>query len=264
MKILHRISVSVNRSIKSKLSEFGITVGDGFQSFEIDESAPVWNELSKLIVEWQAVDMIYTKYTATELRNAPYLRIIPSWHWEYPQPEDNFEYLSTTYDLTSFYTSSGIGKKQKAPFNIRGEPRWGKKHILQLNWVFDEFFTMPEIWKDVFRPFGIEALPVMDIRTGAELKTITQLKSQGQAKSKLQLEGYPFEVCEESKKRKYQPVSRGFFPKLIKECDKHYFFSQEYFGSGADAHKAVLISNSLYMQIKKHKLKGISFEPVES
>jgi len=69
-----------------------------------------------------------------------------------------------------------MGLVQKAPFRMRGEPKWGTKHILQMNWVFDEFFVRIEVWDKVFRKFGIEKLPVVQHKTDKPLESVVQLK----------------------------------------------------------------------------------------
>jgi hypothetical protein len=53
-------------------------------------------------------------------------------HFGYPQPEDGW--LEATYSSTCL--RCGIHGSQRAPFRFRSEPKPGRSHFLQLNWVF--------------------------------------------------------------------------------------------------------------------------------
>ena len=57
---------------------------------------------------------------------------------------------------------------------MKGEPRWGRRSVLQLNWVFDEYSATPEVWNAVFRPIGVESMPVLG-RRGKVLTTVVQM-----------------------------------------------------------------------------------------
>ena len=45
-----------------------------------------------------------------------------------------------------------IGAKQVSPFRMKESPNWGRRSILQMNWLFDEYFVKPEVWNAVFQP----------------------------------------------------------------------------------------------------------------
>jgi hypothetical protein len=261
MKITHRISLSVDKKIKKTLSSIGIEIEFGFVSFEIDEDNSGWLKLEPLIQEWQAVDIIKTKFTKSELDKVKYLKLSANWHWGYPQPDDDFGYLNESYDLSKYSSISGIGKVQKAPIRIKGEPKWGKKNILQLNWLFDIFFVQPDIWKSVFKSFKIEAMPVIDHKKNTALKTILQLVPQGMVE--LNLTGYPKEICPDTGIEKYSPITKGYFPSIDGENDLDFAQSKEFFGSGHSAFRATIISASLYRKLVENKIKGISFTPLQ-
>ena len=218
--------------------------------------------MAGLLKDWRAVDVVTTVATNRELDDAPFLKVDPAWHWDYPQPDDDSGYLQSTYELATYCPECGVGAVQKAPFRLKSEPKWGKKSLLQINWVFDVYFVLPEVWRTVFDPFGVGAMPVLNHQTGAELKTVLQLTPQGNASADLELKDAPFEVCSKTGARKYQPICRGCFPSLKGPCDLHYFVSREYFGSGASANKAVIVSRLLGKRIREAKLKGVSFIPL--
>jgi hypothetical protein len=236
--------------------------------FDIDESDPAWDELRQLVPEWSAEDgcdpenfgIAHTEFSSAELKLATYLKI-GAWLHGYPQPEDDFGYRKATYDLSDFCSACGIGKKQIAPFRMKGEPKWGTRHILQMNWVFDQFFVRPEVWNDVFEPFGIGFRQVVNHRNGADLTSVVQLDITARVQTRCM--NNPSEDCPACGRKKYFPVTRGMFPAIDEIAPAHAAKSIEYFGSGASAWNAVLISARLFQAIQKARLKGAVFTPVE-
>lgn len=53
-------------------------------------------------------------------------------------PDYKAGYLMTTYGGTGCGVC-GVGQLQKAPFSMRAEPKWGRRHMMQLNWVADDW-----------------------------------------------------------------------------------------------------------------------------
>ncbi|HSP78312.1 MAG TPA: hypothetical protein VLQ93_07270 [Myxococcaceae bacterium] len=192
MQIIHRISIDSTPEIRRELATMGIVVGaSGLVTFEIDEAYDSWPALQSWIARRDAFDLISTNFSKKEIAEARWLELEPDWHHGYPQPgEDHFGYWEATYDVADFCERCGIGLKQKAPFQMKAEPRWGRRGILQLNWVFDEFFVTPEVWSAIFRPHGIGCRPVLNTK-GAELKTVVQLVVQEGVKT----EGLEAERC---------------------------------------------------------------------
>jgi hypothetical protein len=261
MQIIHRISIASSPEIRSELAAMGVVVGaSGLVTFEVDESHEAWPELQSWIVRRNAVDIVSTKFSKPELANARWLSLEPSWHHGYPQPdEDRFGYREATCDVAEFCTQCGIGLKQKAPFRMRAEPKWGRNGILQLHWVFDEFFVTPEVWSSVFHPNGVGCQPVLDLK-GSELKTVVQLVIQDEVG--VVVEGLATERCARCGRLKSLPVTRGAFPPLANEPSVRMAKTQEYFGSGASAHRGVLISQEVARALAAEKLRGASVRPV--
>lgn len=277
MKFIHNVSIVDKPQRREVLSSLGIKF---FASeppvsplliFYIAESDPAWEQLCELIPRWNVEDgkdpndlgWVGTKFSKKDLEAASFLQIF-AWHHGYPMPDDDFGYLKATYDLTDYCTECGIGKHQIAPFRMKGEPKWGKRHILQLNWVFDEFFVLPEVWERVFQPFGVGCRPVIHHRSGQELQTVVQIDIAATAASTLQIaENQPSEVCTSCDRRKYLPISKGPFPSLVEEPTEPMLKTQEYFGSGASAWRAVIVSSALFQVVKEHKVKGVDFIPCD-
>jgi hypothetical protein len=249
--------------MQSELSEFGIDVPLGFASFDIDESAASWKPVERKIQEWGAVDVITTQFNATELSEAPFLKMIPTWHWDYPQPEAKRGFWAATYNVNHLCPKCGCGAIQVSPFKIKGEPVWKKNHILQLNWVFGVFFCLPDIWQNIFKPFNVSQMEVLEYPTSKLLRSIVQVIPQGAITCGAKLEQYRSSICSRCGTKKYLPISRGFFPAEIPdETPLHYFTSEEWFGSGASGHHAIFVSQSLYRSITNAKLAGMTFAPI--
>lgn len=263
MQIIHRISISSTPQIRSELGTLGVAIGEsGFVTFEVDESDIVWPSLQGWIAKRRAIDVITTKFSKQELADAVWLELTPDWHHGYPQPNElDFGYREATYDLTHYCERCGIGMKQKAPFQMKVEPKWGRRSILQLNWVFDEYFVTPEVWENVFSPHGIECRPVVNTK-GRELKTVVQLVAHEEVG--IVTDGLAKEdaACSSCGRTKYLPVARGPFPGLTSEPSTTMVKTKDYFGSGASAYQGVLISRAVGRTLMANNVRGASLRPV--
>jgi len=272
MKLVHRIGLRISGEQRRELEALGVAVpagialpgaGDPLVAFEVDEDHPSWPALQARFEEWKASDTVTTEFSKDEVHTARWLALTPEWHHGYPQPDEHeFGYREATYDLTSYCGQCGAGMTQKAPFQMKGEPRWGKKGILQLNWVLDEFFTKPDIWANVFEPHGVSRRLVMNTR-GAELQTAVQLVVHEEID--IQTEGLDFEVaaCSACGRTKYLPPTRGRIPALVNEPSSAIARTRQYFGSGASAHKKVLVSQALARELVASRVRGVSLWPVD-
>ncbi|WP_205525582.1 hypothetical protein [Pyxidicoccus trucidator] len=233
--------------------------GDSLLAFDVDEEHQNWGALSSLFQRWRASDVTRTEFTKKEIDSARWLEI-GAWHHGYPQPaEDVFGYRQATYDLTDWCEKCGIGMKQKAPFQMKGEPKWGRNAIMQLVWIYGELFVTPDVWNRVFEPAHVECRPVLNTK-GAELKTVVQLVVQTTAS--IITEGLPAEQCERCGRTKYLPITRGPFPALRDTPVGSMLRTAEYFGSGAQADQHVLMSQDLARSLAKSGVRGASLKPV--
>jgi hypothetical protein len=271
MKVVHRIAFRATGSQRRELEALGVNLpagiampggGDPFVAFDIAEEQPNWSELRVLLQRWGGSEgQTRTEFSKKELESARWLEI-GAWHHGYPQPdEDIFGYRQATYDLTDWCEQCGIGKRQRAPFQMKGEPKWGKNGILQLTWIYDELFVTPEVWSSVFKPYGIGCRPVTDIK-GTELKTVVQLVIEEEVG--IVTDGLASERCGKCGGVKYLPVTRGPFPMLAEEPHRAIGRTKEYFGSGGQADKRVLISWELARSLAGAKVRGASLTPVDS
>ena len=271
MKIVHRIGFAASEAQRRALEALGVRMPPGiempgggipFIAFDVAEEHPNWNEVRSLLLQWDVSEgFVRTEFTNREIAAARWLEL-GAWHHGYPQPkEEEFGYLAATYDLSDYCPDCGTGKKQNAPFQMKGEPRWGRRGILQLNWVFDEYFVTPAVWSSVFEPHGIGCRPVLN-RKLAELKTVVQLVVEEQAEIKVA--GLPSQTCGRCGRVKYLPHTRGFFPPLVNEPEAAMAKTSAVFGDGASAHHAVLVSQNIARALSARKVKGASFKPVDA
>lgn len=271
MKVVHRIAFRATGSQRRELEALGVKLpagvampggGDPFVAFDIAEEQPNWSELRVLLQRWGVSEgQIRTEYSKKEIETASWLEI-GAWHHGYPQPdEDVFGYRQATYDLTDWCEQCGIGKSQKAPFQVKGEPKWGRNGILQLIWIYDELFVTPEVWSSVFKPHGIGRRPTTDTKA-IELKTVVQLVIEEEVG--IVTDGLASERCGKCGRVKYLPVTRGPFPALAEEPTQAIARTREYFGSGGQADQRVLISQELARSLVGEKVRGASMTPVNS
>lgn len=264
MKIFHRISEKATSQILETLASLEIVVVPDTLNlirFEIDESDERWPAVQQWMAAHGITDSIRTTFSHGEISSAKWLGLDPQWHYGYPQPnEDEFGYLTATYDLSDYCDQCGIGKVQQAPFQMRGEPKWGRRSVLQLNWVFDEFFATPDVWARIFNSFGVACRPVYNAQ-GQKLQTVVQLVVADQVHvSTRRLEGYRCELCG---LMKYHPFTKGVFPALTTTPASPMVKTHEFFGSGARAWRATIISQEIRTALKKAGVRGVDFTPVE-
>jgi len=261
MQLIHRISISSSPEIRAELARIGIVAdANGLVSFELDESHESWPMLQRWIADRKPIDIIVTKFSKQELTHASWLELVPDWHYGYPQPnEDVFGYRGVTYNLSDYCLQCGTGLKQKAPFQMKAEPKWGRNGIFQLNWVFDEYFVTPEVWANIFESHGINCRPVLNTK-GAELKSVVQLVISEEVD--IDTDGLLQEKCTTCGRVKYLPITRGKFPPLMSKPIGHIVKTKQYFGSGASANKRVLISQDITQALLAENVRGASMRPV--
>ena len=259
MKIFRRIAVGGTPAVAAELKALGFDVpSDQFFAFLIDEADPKWPAVERWYASYRTGPALTeTRFSAAELNNARSLHLSPSWHWSYPLPDEDFGYRETTYGGSSRCPSCGIGLVQSAPFTLRGEPKWGSRNILQINWVFGEYFVTPQLWSEVFAPFGIKSREVLS-RKGTPLQSVVQLVIEQVVD--LDMTCREGSVCPTCGIEKFESVTRGFRPEPLQPVAS-IAHSSQWFGSGHSANHTVLVSPELRSALLAAKAKGASFEP---
>ena len=133
MRIFHRLCVNQDR--RPEFLRAGLDLNDHIDKKDLDsfvvvrisEADPRWPAISKLITRRHELDIVDTELDAEELNCARFVRFCSTSWTGFPEPSDDNSYLTVTYDLTAYCTECGAGGRQKAPFRILREPRWGRR-----------------------------------------------------------------------------------------------------------------------------------------
>jgi len=253
-----------------------------FAVYDITEDDPRWPQVAVAIARYQEIaaairglpiipganegDRVWTEFTEEEKELAPFLTM-GAWYHGYPQPDqfkadapsrvDKLPYLRGTYDFSEACDSCWTGRKQVAPFRMKKSPAWGRRSILQLEWVTEEFFVKPEVYESTFRPFGIASRPVLLHKTGTKLETVVQLVIDSIVD--VHVQGIPIQrVCSSCGEKQYQRSCRGF-PPSPSVTNAAVFKSRQYFNGS----RRVYVSNALYQKMVAAELKGGEFDPCD-
>ena len=114
---------------------------------------------------------------------------------------------------------------------LKKSPNWGRRSILQMNWLFDEYFVKPEVWNAIFQPLGINCRRVLLHGTGQELESVLQLHIPKLVPLQMDSNAFEYERCMFCDRKKYKHVT-GFFPGP-QTTDFPFFKSVQYFGTGS-------------------------------
>lgn len=178
--MFHRVSFQSNASLQSEFKRLGFQIPErGLATLMVSEEHSAWASVDEIQRGLHAVDAVETKFLEADLEAADWLEILPEWQCGYPGPRsDEFGYKQHTYDLSDYCPDCGIGLEQRRAFAFEREPKWGSQSLLQLNWIFDEIFATPELWRSVFEPLGVQAIPVENT-VGGTLDSVVQLAISG-------------------------------------------------------------------------------------
>lgn len=269
MEVFHHYGIKLLSDADRKaFSEVGIELEPGaripngpiFVGLDIGELDKRWPSAQAVIQRYKITEFFFTKFSEPELDGARALCMLGQSQRGYPQPEENFGFLAETYDLTDYCSRCGNGYRQNRPFRVKSVPVL-KRNVMQLNWVFDEFFVARDVWTEVFRPMGIDCWPVILHKSGKEIESVVQLKIV----QRVQLHTKPMDGtgCKDCGRSKIPLDLRGFSPAPM-EMPAAICRSAEGFGAGRAAFNRVMISDSLYRRIKQAKLRGVQFYPSDS
>jgi hypothetical protein len=266
MELFHHFSLRVaSESAAREFSDIGIelqrgpqnTYGSSVASIDIGERDERWITVREIAEKYKITEFVTTKFSEEEINAADTLCIFATSGRGYPEPSKDLGFLAASYDLSTFCAKCGTGLRQINPLRINFKPNL-KRSIMQLNWIFDEFFVAREVWTEVFEPFGIGYWPVVLDRTGEEIESVVQLKISHYVD--LILDEASATVCPTCGRTKTRMNVRGFCP-MPTSILAPIFKSTQYFGSDASAFNRVLVASSLYKEIKKDRLRGVVFYP---
>jgi hypothetical protein len=248
------------------------------------ERDPLFRQIERLVAENDFYVQTGVRFSERERRSADWLcaRVSES---QYPQPEDPFRYKQVTYDLASYCWRCGIGARQTEPFRLARDLRLKRSHFMGLHWVFDEIFVRPTV-RSVFENEKITGTaychPVYS-RSGHEIANLLQLQIEILPHAGLVTDGLVSETCQAGKPQ-VCPTAGRVYPADYPFCGRTKYNyptrdairfrreslvrapdiakSQEYLGSGGNAHRLILVSRKLADVMDRHDLPGMVLTPV--
>ena len=271
MEIWHRITFGHKDDIDATIESLNVKheksplpSGGYLIHIDISESDVRWSQIATLAQQKGAVNIYNTKFTAEEILNAEWIRIIPMFEQGYPQPEEGWEQI--TYE--SECSKCGAGYRQKAPFRLAKEPRLGKQNFLCLYWTYTTFCT-PKVLEvlQTLKIRGYEVWEAIIHRTNQPSKVVSQLVFPSVAGPGLaEVDKLQPETCSGCGTIKYASHLRGYM-RLKREAvrsDVDTLLTHEWFGSGGQSgFREILISNRLAKIILEKGWHGVALKPVE-
>lgn len=238
--------------------------------FEIADSDPLFEEVSKFMLNYDINPQIRLEYSKKELTEARYLHIWLRRYSGYPQPEAidvKNSYINYTFDIKNFCTKCGSGLVQNDSFYLKKSFNIDKIRFGGVYWVYDTFFITTEL-RDLFAKekfTGIEFVPVKNIKTKQIVDNIVQLKINEIFPAKLKYDIEKIIDCKQcGQKRDVMKMDSEVITSkdVQKNLDKDFYLSQEFHGDGFLCCKSVLISNRVYKFLIDNKIKNICAEPI--
>ncbi len=267
MRLNHYVVLTASEALVEELHHFGIAVEAGhLSSFTMYRDDPCWHRVHELLADSDATIREISEYSEQEYLQSRYLRVRSGKEGGYPQPEQDSGWKKATYDLSRYCSACGTHAKQVNPFQMIGEPKFGRSDVVSLGWVHDQLFVRTEIWERVFEPFGIESLPVLRHTTQLPLETVVQLEIDEISPFPLDAQDkWESSVCSVCGQKKNCGSPRTpFFPHFAGNPKGHLFRTQEVFGAGWTSVRAVVCSNELYRATVSAGVRGFQFEPQET
>lgn len=298
MKINHRIALRHDDPFWREIDRLGLDYDRGdpdnvlrlaISVLNVTEDQPEWPGVERLVARYcPGPHSVSNVFTQVELDTAEWLQLWASGHHGYPQPEEDFGYQEVTYDLSDYCPHCGIGGVQKAPFHLRAEFKASHSQILQLNWVFDEFFLREEA-RDGLRSAAITGIDYMSPllhKNGRQSERVAQMVVNTKLPPALDPIGFQPVTCKPQNEEWHTtPRLRPSEAEKVLYCGRvkyHYMHkgpyrfdnnafagapdvvkSHEWFGRGASAHRLVIVSQRFRQAIVTAKWRGVTFEPIE-
>ncbi|MFN8414377.1 MAG: hypothetical protein U0Z26_18495 [Anaerolineales bacterium] len=232
--------------------------------FDMYESNNLWPEIADLISIYKPTDIVDTFFSDEEIKNATWLRLVPSFEQGYPEPKPQWPIKQETHELICKKCAI---RRQTGSFRISKEPKLKDNFFMTLV-SCGEIFAVPEVFKEFSKNSfsGYEASDVLNHKTGLPSPMIKQIQILDFANPGLiEDENTQFVDCENCSTRKYLSHMRGMMQVRKKAFtgQSDFLLSHEWFGSGLIAYHECFISNRVGRLILNNKWKGVRLKPVK-
>ena len=270
----HNISYKYKEDLKCVIPTFKYEI-----EFYLYEDNPNFSKIKREIDKFDIEPQTVTIYEKTDIKAAEWF-IASTRQYQYPQPEDNFDYRKATFNLDNYCQLCGIGKIQNAPFRLKTEPKQHNNQFWGLHWEYSAVFVRQET-KNILEKEKIKGIrfsnPVLN-KKNIEIEGFYQLhidtalnkgfNSYNTTKITCKINNE--ENCNTDLQSKccgrikyHHPMIGGYlFDKIIFNPNYDIVESNEYFGSGASAHKLQIVSKRFKEIVEQSKLKGLFFTPI--
>lgn len=266
-----------------------VVASDCFDLFVYDDD-PKWPMLRDLAAELGVRVWHSPVFSSDDVASAPWLLAHATADLGYPQPENDFGYLSATFDTSNCCERCCIGKVQVRPFRLCAEPKSKRAHFFAPQWEHQVLFARHEV-REVFEAEGVSGpqylVPVKH-RTGAPLESIVQILPTTTLQGGLIAAVQEQVTCSPDDKEMRSVVTiterRGMgsysfcgrtkyhVPSRLRLI--HYsraafvrapdiVLSAEWYGSGGAASQQVIVSNKVARLVLANKWNGLELEPIE-
>jgi hypothetical protein len=289
MRINHRIALRGDSPFWTEIQGLGLSFDPGLIAvLNITEDDAAWPAVERLLsLHGSPVHLINNLFARKEIEEAEWLEARAKGHHGYPQPEDDFGYIQQTYDTSGYCPRCGIGGVQKAPFRLRAEPKAGHSHFLQLNWVFDELFIRREVCSalKVSAITGVSFVPPILHESSQPSERVVQMQIDTVLPGGPETSGLQPVTCKPNNEESAATAGTAIASRVGPYCHriKHHRMkkrpfrftrdafagapdvvkSAEWFGSGASAHRLIIVSRKFREIVSRRKWRGIAFEPIE-
>jgi hypothetical protein len=262
VEVVHRIAGNWSAEDLAHLASLGVPVtlasgntgipGNRIGFLEVSEGGEVW----KRVEAWSAgrgfLHTVGTRFSDEEVKAADWLILTSSQHG-YPSEQG---FAAGTFELHC--PRCGWRDEQTSPFRMRSEPKWGRRGVMQLNWVFDEFFVSPDAYDRVFQPLGIKRMKVLD-KSGRDLPSVFQLVISEEIDVVPETE---CSICDLCARKKYEPHMRGPFPRFLREPNAPLARTRQRFGSGGSSYRQTVVSQALREALVGSRTRDVMFAPL--
>lgn len=230
--------------------------GEGLMVFETDSRSVHWEEFLASTVHLEIDVDLGAKFSATEIAQAEWCHLVGTSTNGYPQPEDT--YRERTYDLAATCRTCWAGVRQTAPFRMKVAPKWGRRSLTQMVWVYDAWFVEPRAYREIFEPFGIDSREVL-MRGGSTIGNAVQLVvDEVVALDEYRQSG---ELCVTCEQFKWHAALSDFAPGPVEPPRGPIAMSEQWYGSGGMAFRATLVRQDLAAAMSAAGLKGAVLHP---
>lgn len=279
MRTRARISFPGNERTTEVISRFGLEMkvsGSGgvraLRLFEDDERYhPFIDELRK--ADAHPITFTEPVFTKKEMQDAEFFEVLPSAQWGYPQPCDDFGYLSVSFHMKSACPICGQGAAQVKPYHLIGPPKFGRNDISTLFWTYDLLITerLRQLIKDASLT-GVEFWPLEEHRNkgdGGAIDGACQLYVTNELPLASPSTDFPVirrlpkgrKACQCGRLGRNSPVQFHYKRKDLAGAED-FNKTHEWLGGGFDTSRSTIVRRSVYNLFMENKIKGVKFSAV--